>query len=119
MTIDTRAPSTEEQTAHTTRVVLLITGIIGALELLFAAAIAVTTASELSGMTEQQRADSWTELGYVFAVFIAAPPALAALLGAPAWVLRHRSVGTGLAIAALCVVSLEALFFARAIIPGL
>ena len=117
MSIDLADPATIDQRTRTTRGLLLATAVIGGLELAFAVAIAVYTYVDIAGMTPQERTDSWAELGYVFAVFIGAPPALAAVLGGAGWGLRRHAAGVAFSVVALCLVSLEALVLLHGVMP--
>lgn len=118
MTIDTTAPAPTDRTERTTKGLLVAATVLGVPQAALAAFIAVATWVEIAGMTSQERADSWAELGYFFAGILAVPPLLALLIGAGAWFGRRSALGTGLAIGAVAVVGLAGLFYVSVIVPG-
>lgn len=116
MAIDTR-PAAPDQT-RVTRGLLIATAVVAAPQLLLALVVLGLTWAELSGMSPRERNDSYAELGYYVAGIMAVPPLGAGLLGLGAWAWRERSLGVGLAIGALVVASVAALFYLRWFLPG-
>lgn len=119
MAIQTTAPSRTDgdQQARTTGGLLIATAVVALPQLALAVFIALSTWVELSEMTPAQRAESWAELGYLFAAVIAVPPVLAAALSGGAWSTRRRALGQGLAIAGLCVAGIPAALWLSSFTP--